>query len=44
MTWNKWLVYTNIIYYGIEQHITLTGDLARLALFVYRAYIIYDPI
>ena len=24
MTWNKWLVFTKISYYGIEQHITLT--------------------
>ena len=38
MTWNKWLVFTKISYDWIEQHITLTGDIARLALFVYRAY------
>ena len=39
MTWNKWLVFTKISYYGIEQHITLTlTDLARLELYVYHAY------
>ena len=36
MTWNKWLVFTKISYYVIEQHIKT--DLARLALFDYREY------
>ena len=35
ITWNKWLVFTKISYYVIEQHITLT---CPLALFVYRSY------